>query len=31
MLERVGEARIVNPDPRLRWAARRRGWPIERW
>jgi HAD superfamily hydrolase (TIGR01490 family) len=31
MLEQVGEARIVNPDPRLRWTARRRGWPIERW
>lgn len=31
MLERVGEPRIVNPDPRLRWHAWRRGWPIERW
>lgn len=31
MLERVGEARVVNPDPRLRWTARRRGWPVERW
>ncbi len=31
MLEEVGDARIVNPDPRLRWTARRRGWPIERW
>ncbi|MFW5875784.1 MAG: HAD family hydrolase [Myxococcota bacterium] len=31
MLERVGEPRIINPDPRLRWLARRRGWPVERW
>jgi HAD superfamily hydrolase (TIGR01490 family) len=31
MLERVGEPRIVNPDPRLRALARRRGWPIEIW
>jgi HAD superfamily hydrolase (TIGR01490 family) len=31
MLEQVGQARVVNPDPRLRWTARRRGWPIERW
>lgn len=28
MLERVGEPRIVCPDPRLRREARRRGWPI---
>lgn len=31
MLERVGEARVVNPDPRLRWVARRRGWPVSIW
>jgi len=28
VLERVGEPRVVNPDPRLRRAARRRGWPV---
>lgn len=31
MLERVGEPRIVNPDPRLRALAKSRGWPIEIW
>lgn len=31
MLERVGEARVVNPDPRLRLKAALRGWPVERW
>lgn len=31
MLERVGERVVVNPDPRLWWLARRRGWPIEYW
>jgi HAD superfamily hydrolase (TIGR01490 family) len=31
MLERVGEPRVINPDPRLRALARRRGWPIEIW
>jgi HAD superfamily hydrolase (TIGR01490 family) len=31
MLERVGEARVVNPDSRLLRHARRRGWPIEYW
>ncbi|MFO0710683.1 MAG: HAD family hydrolase [Sandaracinus sp.] len=31
MLERVGRARVINPDPRLRWTARRRRWPIEHW
>jgi len=31
MLERVGERRIVNPDPRLRLRALVRGWPVERW
>ena len=28
MLELVKERRVVNPDPRLRLEARRRGWPI---
>jgi HAD superfamily hydrolase (TIGR01490 family) len=28
LLERVGEPRVVNPDPRLRRAAHRRGWPV---
>lgn len=31
MLERVGEPHVVNPDPRLRWVARRRGWPVHTW
>jgi HAD superfamily hydrolase (TIGR01490 family) len=31
MLERVGEPRIINPDPRLRVHALVRGWPVERW
>lgn len=31
MLERVGEPRVVNPDPRLERVARRRGWKIESW
>ena len=31
MLERVGRPRVVNPDPRLRRAAKRRGWPILDW
>ena len=31
MLLAVGEPIVVNPDPRLRVAARRKGWPIERW
>lgn len=31
LLERVGERVIVNPDPRMRRIARRRGWRIERW
>jgi HAD superfamily hydrolase (TIGR01490 family) len=30
VLERVGEPRIVNPDPLLRRAAARRGWPVLR-
>jgi HAD superfamily hydrolase (TIGR01490 family) len=28
VLERVGEPRVVNPDPRLRRLALRRGWPV---
>ena len=28
VLERVGEPRVVNPDPRLRRLAVRRGWPV---
>ncbi len=28
LLERVGEPRVVNPDPRLRRTAVRRGWPV---
>lgn len=31
MLERVGEPYVVNPDPRLRWVARQRGWPVLKW
>lgn len=31
MLEKVGEPRVINPDPRLRWVAYRRGWSVERW
>jgi HAD superfamily hydrolase (TIGR01490 family) len=31
MLERVGEPRVVNPDPRLRRTAVERGWTIETW
>ena len=30
VLERVGEPRIVNPDPRLGRVATRRGWPTFR-
>ncbi|HSJ54425.1 MAG TPA: HAD family hydrolase [Anaerolineae bacterium] len=29
LLERVGQPVAVNPDPRLRRLAQRRGWPIE--
>jgi HAD superfamily hydrolase (TIGR01490 family) len=28
VLERVGGPRVVNPDPRLRREAARRGWPV---
>jgi HAD superfamily hydrolase (TIGR01490 family) len=31
MLERVGQARVVNPDARLRRFARKRGWPVLDW
>jgi HAD superfamily hydrolase (TIGR01490 family) len=31
MLERVSEPRVVAPDPRLRRAAKKRGWPILQW
>jgi HAD superfamily hydrolase (TIGR01490 family) len=31
LLERVRVPIIVNPDPRLKRIARRRGWRIERW
>jgi HAD superfamily hydrolase (TIGR01490 family) len=31
MLERVGSPYVVNPDPRLRLIARRRGWPVLDW
>lgn len=31
MLERVGHPRVVNPDPRLKRTAERRGWPIVDW
>ena len=30
LLERIGEPRVVNPDPRLGRVAARRGWPIVR-
>lgn len=31
MLLRVGEPVAVNPDPRLRFVARRKGWPVVDW
>lgn len=31
MLERVGSARVVNPDARLRLFARKVGWETMRW
>jgi HAD superfamily hydrolase (TIGR01490 family) len=31
LLSQVGRAVAVNPDPRLRRLARRRGWAIEHW
>jgi HAD superfamily hydrolase (TIGR01490 family) len=30
VLERVGEPRVVNPDPLLKRTAQRRGWPVQR-
>ena len=31
MLERVGNQVVVNPDPRLKRTAKRRGWPVQDW
>lgn len=31
MLERVGHPYVVNPDPRLRAVAKKRGWPVLDW
>jgi HAD superfamily hydrolase (TIGR01490 family) len=31
MLERVGHRVVINPDPRLRHAAKKRGWPVQDW
>ncbi len=31
MLERVGEARVINPDTRLRRHAKRVGWAVDEW
>ena len=31
MLERVGDPRVVNPDPRLRVRAALNRWPVEHW
>jgi HAD superfamily hydrolase (TIGR01490 family) len=31
MLEAVGSPVVIDPDPRLRRHARRRGWPVEDW
>ncbi len=31
MLERVGTARVVNPDTRLKRHARRVGWQVDEW
>ena len=31
MLERVGVARVINPDTRLKRHAQRVGWPMEDW
>jgi HAD superfamily hydrolase (TIGR01490 family) len=31
MLERVGNRVVVNPDPRLKRTAKRRGWPVQDW
>jgi len=31
MLQRVGVARVINPDTRLKRHAQRVGWPVEAW
>ena len=31
VLERIGHPVVVNPDPRLKREAERRGWPVEWW
>lgn len=31
MLERVGEPRVINPDPRLRRRAAEAGWSVAQW
>lgn len=31
LLERVGQPFVVNPDPRLRWEAKLRHWPVLDW
>jgi len=31
MLERVGHAHVINPDPRLGREAASRGWPVSTW
>lgn len=31
MLKAVGHPRVINPDPRLKNEANRRGWPIQDW
>ena len=31
LLEAVADRVVVNPDPRLRRLAKKRGWPIETW
>jgi HAD superfamily hydrolase (TIGR01490 family) len=31
MLERVGQPRVINPDPRLRRRAAHERWPVHQW
>ncbi len=31
LLEQIGHPRVINPDPRLRLLAQRRGWSVEKW
>lgn len=31
VLEAVGEPRVINPDPRLRWKASQNGWRVDSW